>query len=183
MDLKINELENAKKELEADLSYEELTPHFEKAFLGYRKKATIPGFRKAKAPINMIKKLYGEGIEYSALEDVANEIFVQYILDNKLDVLGKGAITDMDYKPKENLKFKVEFEVMPVIKIDHYKDLELKKTKYIIDDSLVDDEIEYHKLRNAAYEIDGIASDNNYIITVDLQNLDEAGNILIGQTQ
>ncbi len=103
--------------------------------------------------------------------------------DNKFDLLGKGAITDMDYKPKEKLKFKVEFEVMPEIKIESYKGLELKKTKYIIDDSLVDEEIQYHRFRNATNEIDGVALDDNYIVTVDLQNLDEAGNILIGQTQ
>lgn len=183
MDLQLNELENTKKELTAELSYEELTPHFDKALESYKKKATIPGFRKGKAPLNMIRKLYGDGIEYSALEDVANEIFVKYIVDNKLQLLSKGAITDLDYKPKEKFIFKVVFEIMPEINVDDYKGLELKKTKYLIDDSLVEDEIQYHKFRNATNEMDGIASDDNYIITVDLQNLDEAGNILIGQSQ
>lgn len=183
MELKLTDLENTKKELEAELSYEELVPHFDKALESYRKKATIPGFRKGKAPINMIKKLYADGIEYSALEDIANEIFVKYIVDNKLDLLSKASITDMDYKPKEKLNFKVAFEIMPEIKVENYKGLELKKTKYIIDDSLVDDEIQYHKFRNATNEIDGVALDDNYLITVDLQNLDEAGNILIGQSQ
>lgn len=183
MDLKLNDLENSKKELEATLSYEELTPHFDKAIESYRKKANIDGFRKGKAPVSIIKKKFGEGIEYSALEDIANEIFVKYVVDNKFELLGKGAITDLDYKPKENLKFKVEFEIMPEIKVDNYKGLELKKTKYIIDDSLVDEEIQYHRFRNATNEIDGVALDDNYIVTVDLQNLDEAGNILIGQSQ
>ena len=183
MDLKLNDLENSKKELSAELSYEELKPHFEKAIDKYRKKATIPGFRKGKAPLNMIKKLYGEGIEYSALEDIANDTFVNYLVENKLDLLSKASITDMDYKPKEKFNFKVEFEVMPEIKVDNYKGLELKKTKYIIEDERVEDEIQYHRFRNSTNEIDGVALDDNYIVTVDLQNLDEAGNILVGQTQ
>lgn len=183
MDLTLNDLENSKKELTAELSYEELTPHFEKAIEKYRKKANIPGFRKGKAPLNMIKKLYGEGIEYSSLEDIANEIFVNYLVEQKLDLLSKASITDLDYKPKEKLTFKVEFEIMPEIKVDNYKGLELKKTKYIIDDSRVEDEIQYHRFRHASNEIDGVALDDNYIVTVDLQNLDEAGNIIIGQSQ
>lgn len=183
MDLKLSDLENNKKELHAELSYEELTPHFEKAIESYRKKASIPGFRKGKAPLNMIKKLYGEGIEYSSLEDIAGEIFAKYVIDNKLDLLSKGVITDMDYKPKDKYNFKIEFEIMPEIKITDYKGIQLKKTNYVIDDSLVEDEIEYHKMRNATYEMDGAALDDNYVITVDLQNLDEGGNILIGQTQ
>jgi len=182
VELKLTDTDKSKRELEAELSYEDLTPHFDKAINGYRKKAMIPGFRKGKAPLNMIKKLYGEGIEYSALEDIANEIFLKYIIDNKIDLLSKGAITDMDYKPKDNLKFKIEFEVMPEVKLENYKGLELKKTKYIIDDSLVEDEIQYHKFRNATNEIDGVALDDEYIVTVDIQNLDEAGNILIGQS-
>ncbi len=183
MDLQLNDIENSKKELTGELSYEELTPYFEKAMESYRKKANVPGFRKGKVPMNMIKKLYGEGLEYSAIEDITNEVFVKYIMDNKLDLLSRASIKEMDYKPKEKLTFKVEFEVMPEIKVENYKGLELKKTKYIIDDSRVDDEIQYHRFRNATNEIDGTALDDNYIITVDLQNLDEAGNILIGQTQ
>ena len=183
MDLQLNDIENSKKELTGELSYEELTPYFEKAMESYRKKANVPGFRKGKVPMNMIKKLYGEGLEYSAIEDITNEVFVKYIMDNKLDLLSRASIKEMDYKPKEKLTFKVEFEVMPEIKVENYKGLELKKTKYIIDDSRVDDEIQYHRFRNATNELDGVALDDNYIITVDLQNLDEAGNILIGQTQ
>jgi len=182
LELKLNDTDKSKRELEAELSYEDLTSHFDKAIEKYRKKATIPGFRKGKAPLNMIKKIYGEGIEYSALEDIANEVFLKYIIDNKIDILTKGAITGMDYKPKENLKFKIEFEVMPEVKIENYNGLELKKTKYVIDDTLVEDEIQYHKFRNATNEIDGVALDDEYIVTVDIQNLDEAGNILIGQS-
>lgn len=183
MDLKLKSIDDSKRELEAYVSYEELKPHFEKAIANYRKKADIPGFRKGKAPLNMIKKLYGEEIEYSAIEDIVNDIFREYVVDNKLDVLGKGEIKDMDFKPKESLKFFVEFEVMPEINLEEYKGIELKKTKYVIEDSLVDDEIEYHAMRNATFEIDGTASDDQYIVTVDLQNLDDAGNIIIGQSQ
>jgi len=183
LDIKLNDKENSRKELEATLTYEELTPYFDKAVENYRKKVSIPGFRKGKAPLNMIRKLYGEGIEYSAIEDIAGEVFFKYITDNKLDVISKGAITDIDYKPKEKLDFKVEFDVMPDVKIDKYKGLKLKKQTNKIDDSLVDDEINYHKFKGATYELDGVASDDDYMITIDLQNLDESGNILIGQSQ
>ncbi|MBS1552488.1 MAG: trigger factor [Bacteroidetes bacterium] len=183
MEIKQNDIDKSKRSIEAELSYEELTPHFDRAAVEYKKKAMIPGFRKGKAPLNMIKKLYGNGLEYNALEDIANDVFYKYISDNNVQILGKGAITDMDYKPKEKLNFKIEFEVMPEIKIDKFKGLELRKVKYEIDNSLVEDEIQYHKFRNATHETDGIASDNDYIITVDLQNLDESGNILIGQSQ
>lgn len=183
MDIKVNETGSIYRELSAELSYDELIPHFDKAITEFRKKATHPGFRKGKMPLNMVKKLYGDSIEFSSLEDIATDIFRDYIIDNKIDLAGKGELKDLDYDPKKNLKFKINYEIFPDVKVEYYKDLELKQTKYIIDDSLVDDEINYHKFRNAAFETDGIASDDDYVITVDLQNLDESGNILIGQNQ
>lgn len=175
MDINIKDLENCKKEFEATLSYDELTPHFEKATLKYRQKVQIPGFRKGKAPINMVKKLYGESIEYSSLEDITEEIFVKYMAENKIKMIGKGVLKDIDYKPKEKLLVKVEFEVAPEIILENYKNLDLTRTKFVVDDSLVDEELVYMNLKFAQYEIDGQATDDEYMITFDSQEVDDAG--------
>ena len=183
MEINIKDLENCKKEFEATLSYEELTPHFEKAIVKYRQKVQIPGFRKGKAPLNMVKKLYGESIEYSSLEDITEEIFVKYIAENKIKMIGKGVLKDVDYKPKENLLVKVEFEVAPEIVLENYKNLDLTRTKFVVDDSLVDEELVYMNLKFAQYEIDGQATDDEYMITFDSQEVDDANNPITGKTE
>ncbi len=183
MDIKIKDLENCSKEFDAVLTYDELKPHFEKAIEKYRNKAAIPGFRKGKAPLSMIKKMYGEGIEYSALEEICNDVFKDYVKENNIDILEVGSILDMDYKPKEKFTFAVSYEVYPDNKLNDFKGLELTRQKNVIDDTLVDEEIKYHVMRNATTEVDGQALDDEYIVTVDLQNLDEKGNVLEGESQ
>ena len=183
METKIKDLENCAKEFDAVLTYDELKPHFEKAIDKYKKKAAIPGFRKGKAPLGMIKKMYGDSIEYSALEDICNEVFKTYVKEHNIDILEVGSILDMDYKPKESFKFAVSYEVYPDNKLNDFKGLELTRQKNVIDDTLVDEEIKYHVMRNAGTEIDGQAIDDDYIVTVDLQNLDEKGNVLEGESQ
>ncbi|MDQ1265567.1 MAG: Trigger factor [Bacteroidota bacterium] len=183
MDTNIKNLENCKRELEAALEYHELIPHFEKALADYKKNVTIPGFRKGKAPLQMIKKMYGEAIEYRALEDIANNVFRDFIVDNKVPMIGTGSITDLDYKPGEKMIFKVEYEIKPDIQLENYKDIELTKVKYIIDNSLVDDELQYLKFKNAAFELDGQALDTEYMITVDTNDIDESGNVIDGKDE
>jgi trigger factor len=183
MEINIKDLENCKKEFDATLSYEELTPHFEKAIVKYRQKVQIPGFRKGKAPINMVKKLYGDSIEYSSLEDITEEVFVKYIAENKIKMIGKGVLKDIDYKPKENLLVKVEFEVAPEIVLENYKNLDLTRTKFIVDNSLIDEELTYMNLKFAQYEIDGQATDDEYMITFDSQEVDDADNPIQGKTE
>jgi trigger factor len=63
MEFKINKIDAVKQEVEFELSYSDLAPFFEKAFKKYQKKAEISGFRKGKAPVSMIKRMYGEMIE------------------------------------------------------------------------------------------------------------------------
>jgi len=183
LETNITELENCKKELEATLTYDELKPHFDKYLEKFRKKANVPGFRKGKVPVGMLKKMYGDSLEYQALEDITNDVFKQYVKDNNVDIIDIGAILDMDYKPNESFRFKISYETKPVVKIEEYKGLELTKTKFEIDESLVDEEIDYFKFRNAAMEIDGQATDDQYTITVDLKNLDADGKELEGQSQ
>ncbi|MCB0725317.1 MAG: trigger factor [Ignavibacteriae bacterium] len=183
METNIKELEGCKREFEAVLGYDELTPYFDKAIEKYREKAVIPGFRKGKAPISMIKKRFGESIEYTSLEDIANEVFSKYMMDNDVDMIGHGKMTDLDYLPKEKFTFKVEFEVKPEVKLENYKGFDLTKKKYVIDDSLVDEEVNYHKLNNAELAMDAEALDDDYVVTADVQTLDDAGNIIIGQGQ
>jgi trigger factor len=183
METTIKDLENCKKEFEATLSYEELTPHFEKAIIKYRQKVQIPGFRKGRAPLNMVKKLYGDSIEYSSLEEITEELFKNYIEENKIRMIGKGVLKDIDYKPKEKLFVKVEFEVIPEVIVENYKNLDLTRTKYIVDDSLVNEELIYMNLKHARYEIDGQAMDDEYMITFDTQEVDDAGNVIVGKTE
>lgn len=183
MEFKLKELDSCKRELEGRANYQDLEPHFEKALVAYRKKVQIPGFRKGKAPIELIKKMYGREIEYTALDDIANDLFRNYIKDNKVDIIGQAKITDMDYKPNEEFIFKIEFEVLPQFEITNLDNLEVTKTNYIIDDSLVEQELRYLLLQHSSYELDGRALDDNYMVTVDLQELDNSGVPVVGAAQ
>jgi len=183
VNINITDKENCRKEFEAELSYEELTPYFEEALLKYRKKAQIPGFRKGKVPVAMLKKMYGDSVEYGALEDIANDVFKKHIIDNKIPMFGTGSLLDIDYKPKEKLTFKVAFDVIPDVELRQIKDIELTKTNYVIDDSLIDEELNYMKLKSATFEIDGQATDDDYMVTLDTEEIDSDGNTVEGRSQ
>ena len=51
-------------ELEVSVDGDTFKDAVTKAYLKQRKKITIPGFRKGKAPRDFIEKYYGEGVVY-----------------------------------------------------------------------------------------------------------------------
>ncbi|MGB9696801.1 MAG: trigger factor [Ignavibacteria bacterium] len=183
MEFKLKELDSCKRELEGKADYQELQPHFEKALVAYRKKVQIPGFRKGKAPLSLVKKMYGQEIEYTALDDIANDLFRNYIKENKVEIVGQAKLMDMDYKPNEEFTFKVEFEIIPQFEVTNIDNLEVTKTNYVIDESLVEQELKYLLLQHSSYELDGKALDDNYMVTIDLQELDSSGLPVVGAVQ
>ncbi|HPS46618.1 MAG TPA: trigger factor family protein, partial [Bacteroidales bacterium] len=72
MEVKVNQLSDSQQEVEVNLSYEEILSDLNKIYEEERKSIAIDGFRKGKAPMGMVKKLYGEAIEYKASEKIAN---------------------------------------------------------------------------------------------------------------
>lgn len=181
MEFKVNNLDKCKMEVEFDLSYSDLEPYFDKALKKYRDKATIPGFRKGKAPMAMIKKMYGELIETGSLEDISNDVFRDYLNNNNINPLGEGVLVDINYEPKQNLKFKVQYEIKPEIENLIYKDFDVTKTIYPVDEHTVDDEIKYLRSKHCTYENAEKAADDEYVITLDVHKLDENGIEIIGQ--
>lgn len=181
MEFKVNILDNCKKEVEFDLTYSDLEPYFDKALKKYRDKATIPGFRKGKAPMGLIKKMYGEIIETGSLEDISNDVFREYLTNNSVNPLGEGILVDINYEPKQNLKFKVQYETKPEIENLKYTDFDVTKTKYPVDEHTVDDEIKYLRSKHCTYENAEKALDDEYVITLDVHKLDENEIEIIGQ--
>lgn len=181
MEFKVNKIDAVKQEVEFELTYADLAPHFEKAFQKYQKKAEIPGFRKGKAPVSMIKRMYGDMIEQASLEDVANDVYKNYLDENKVQPLGEAQMVDMDYEAKQIFKFKIKYETRPDFELAEYKGVEVNRTIHNVDEKMIDDEVKYLQSKHVTYEEAPKADGDEFTITMDVQKLDDAGIEIIGQ--
>ena len=182
MEFKLNKIDAVKQEVEFELSYTDLAPHFDKAIGKYQKKAEIPGFRKGKAPLSMIKRMYGEMIEQASLEDVANDVYKNYLDENHVHPLGEAQMVDMDYEPKQVFKFKIKYEIKPEFELADYKGVEVNRTVHNIDEKTIDEEVKYLQSKHVTYENTEKADGDENTITMDVQKLDETGVEVIGQS-
>ncbi len=111
METKVNVLSNTEHELEVKLEYSEIKNEIEEAYKKERKSITMPGFRKGKVPMPMLKKVYGEAIEYRASEDIANKKFWDVVKEKDLKPISMPSMTDLDFQIDDFLSFKVKYEV------------------------------------------------------------------------
>ncbi len=82
----------------------------------------IPGFRKGKAPRNIIEKRFGRDlIKKEALERLVPELLQQVITDKNLDIITSPQIEECKFELGEPLTLLAKFEVRPDVELGQYK--------------------------------------------------------------
>jgi trigger factor len=181
VEVTVESLSDVLRTAEITATPEELAPHFTKAYLEYRKKIEIRGFRKGKAPIDIVKKLYGDLIENDSLNDIASEFYRQAVKEKDLKPIGEPLLIDLDYKHGEHFRCKIQYDVRPQITVQDYKGIEVDKIVHTIKDDEVEKELIRLQRANAAMEeVDAVTSPE-HIVTATLQDLDESGAPLVGK--
>lgn len=91
----------------------------------------IPGFRKGKAPRNIVEQNIGEErIKHEALENALPKIFSQVIKENNYDVVAQPYVESYDFKIGEDLKIVAKIELRPEVTLGQYKDLSIDIDAY-----------------------------------------------------
>ncbi len=181
MEVTVQSLSDVSREIEITATLEDLAPHFDKAYQEYRRKIEIRGFRKGKAPLDLVKKLYGDVIENDSLGQIATELYKHAVKEKELRPIGEPLLVDMDYKRGISFRCKIQYDVRPQIQLKEYKGIAVEKIVH----TLTDDEVEKEILRlrriNATMEEVDAVTDSEHIVTADLQDLDDTGIPIIGK--
>ncbi len=181
MEFNINEISASEKEIEITYSFDEIRSDLDKEILASTKKIQLPGFRKGKAPVSMIKKIYGTALDSEAAEKVASTKFYEVSDLNHLHVIGRPVIVDINFKREEDFKFKVKYETLPKLDVQNYTGLEIK----VPDFRLQDEDVEYEinnllKSNSEKVETSEVDESNNFILDVEIIRIDEKGEVYAG---
>ncbi len=114
----------------------------------------IPGFRKGKAPRNIVEQNIGEDrIKHEALESELPKIMDKVIEENKLNVATQPYVESYDFKIGEDLKITAKVELMPEITLGEYKSLTLEVGGLKQPENAVDEQLETLRKQAAALEL------------------------------
>jgi trigger factor len=181
VEVTINSISEVEHEADITVGNEELQPHFERAYLDYRPTAEVKGFRKGKVPLHLIKRMFGETIEYQSLDTVATDLYRQAMLERDIHPIGRPSMIDMDFKRGQHFRFKIKYEVKPVIELNTYKGLVIERPVHPVTDAEVEAEITRLRRANSTHTEVSKVSNSEHVVTGDVQELDESGAPLIGK--
>ncbi len=134
-----------------------------------REDAEIPGFRRGKAPKQLLKKKFSKVIKKEVGGKLVSEAFQKLITDEDLKPLGypdiKGLEDDADRPDDEAMSFTFNFEVSPRVELGKYRELEIERPVVTVDEEDILNAIDETLKQHASYqEVDDQAEDNDQVI-------------------
>lgn len=94
----------------------------ENVLKNYRKDAQIPGFRKGKAPMGMIRKQYGMSVQMDEINKLVSQELQKYLNDADFKILGEPLPSDkqetIDFDTQESFDFLFDVGIQPEINLE-----------------------------------------------------------------
>lgn len=150
MSVKLEKPEKNTVVLEIEVDNEFFVEALEKAYNKNKRKFDIPGFRKGKAPMKAIERMYGESIFYEdAVDMILPEKYEEAVEETKIQPVTRPEIDIKEIGRDKNFVFTAKVTVKPDVIVGDYKNIEVEKVVFQVEDKDVDKEIDSIVKRNS----------------------------------
>ena len=149
MSLQVEKLEKNLAKLTIEVPAEEFDAAIKNAYNKNKNKFSIPGFRKGKAPLAMLEKMYGAGIFY---EDAANEVidasYPKAAEESKEEIVSTPEIKVTQIEKGKAFIYEATVALKPEVTLGEYKGVEVKKAEAVVTDEDVENELTAARKKN-----------------------------------
>jgi len=111
---------------------------FQRAFQGLQREVSIKGFRKGKAPMNVIKNMYGSRIVQDVAQDLIQAHYPKALVEHKLEPISYPEFEFEDPAETKEFSFTAVFDIRPEVNLKKYEGLEVDREKLVFDDAKID---------------------------------------------
>lgn len=151
MSVKVENTENKNEvKLTFNIEAEKFEEAMKKVYTKTAKYFNIPGFRKGKAPMQLVERQYGSAIFYEdAFNELVPDIYDEAIKENKIEAVSRPNIDIVQMEKGKELIFTATVETKPEVELGKYKGIEIKKIEYTTTDKDIEHELGHMAERNA----------------------------------
>lgn len=150
-----------------EVENEEFVAALQKAYFKNAKKFNIPGFRKGKAPKNIIERYYGEEVFFEyAVEIIFKDRYPEVVEENGIEPIDNPTLDVKQIGKDKDLILELEVEVKPEVELGEYMGVEIEKVEYNVTDEDVEEELKKVADKNARIKVSDSAVKDGDIVTI-----------------
>ncbi|QJW48637.1 trigger factor [bacterium BFN5] len=164
-------IDNHKVVLEMEVPQVEVAKALEKAYARMANKVNIPGFRKGKAPRNILEMRVGkQALLDEAFDILAPTAYNKALADEKIEPVGRPEIEVVTLDENQPLVFKATIVAKPEIVLGQYKGLKVAKESAEVSEDQIKAQIDGLLDHNAKMVVvEGASLENGDFAVIDFE--------------
>lgn len=174
----VEEAGPCRKKVTIEVPEEAVKDAIDEQYRDLRKEAVVPGFRKGRAPRELLEKRFGKETTEQVKLKLLAEASGSAIKDNELDILGEPDIDHENIELPESGDFKFDFEVevRPDFDLPPLEGIPVTRTKLEVTDEQIDKEIEQLRKWSGVWtpRADGLVEAEDQVIGDVVLNAEDA---------
>jgi trigger factor len=166
--------------LDIEVPAEEVERRLEEVARQLQRRASLPGFRKGRVPLEMVRQHYADAVEQEFLEDFVPRLTGEAIEQAKLTPIVSPVVRNLSFTPGQPLRFEAVVEVRPEVEAKDYLGLPVRRHAHPVDEAAVDAVLQNLREDSAVFTDLARPAERGDVVLLDSVRLDANGRRLSG---
>lgn len=171
--VELKEKEGLVRELSIEIPADTVKNEIDKQLIEVKRKVTLKGYRKGKAPMDMIKSIYGNEVKATVADELIKSTYPQAVKEKTVKVAAPPTVTDLRFNDDGSLMYVAQVEIMPEIGTVNFDGLEIVDSAIEVLDDEVEEVVKYYQMRfSEVTKVEREAKADD-VVVVDLKKLED----------
>ena len=171
MSVQVEKLEKNMAKLTVEVPAEDVEKAIQGAYQKTKKSINIPGFRKGKAPRQLIEKMYGKEVFYSdAVDAMLPKAYSDAVEECGEEIVSYPKIDVVQIESGKPFIFTAEVAVKPAVTLGEYKGIQVEKAPIEVTDEEIEAQVNKEREANSrTVTVEDRAVQKGDIATIDFE--------------
>ena len=171
MSVQVEKLEKNMAKLTVEVPAEDVEKAIQGAYQKTKKSINIPGFRKGKAPRQLIEKMYGKEVFYSdAVDAMLPKAYSDAVEECGEEIVSYQKIDVVQIESGKPFIFTAEVAVKPAVTLGEYKGIQVEKAPIEVTDEEIEAQVNKEREANSrTVTVEDRAVQKGDIATIDFE--------------
>lgn len=153
MNKDIESVTETRKKVVVSFDAEEVAKEEKKILSNFTNRASIPGFRKGKAPVAMIRKRFSKDITTELERGISSKAYEELSSDESIDLYRILDIEVENLSVKDGAKISLEIDTVPTFELPSYSEFSYEKEEAEPTEEELEKAIEHMRTQRADFQI------------------------------
>ena len=138
MNLAVRETGAWQHSLDIEVPAEDVERGLVETALGIQRRVSLPGFRKGRVPLDMVRQQFADAVEQEFLDSVVHRVTGEALTQARLEPVVPALVRNVHFSPGQPLRFEALVDVRPQVEARDYRGVPITRRSRPVDDAAVD---------------------------------------------